>query len=106
MRVFNRQSDAGLALKQLDAGCLIYPVERWHCDHSRGGSPRMIDPNKQTKNGSGLSRRQFLKGSGVAAAATALGQATLPQFAAAAAGAEDAKAPVGMGPDPVKLELA
>jgi xanthine dehydrogenase YagT iron-sulfur-binding subunit len=52
------------------------------------------------------SRRDFLKGSGAAAAATALGRATLPAFAAGAGGeAPEAKGPVSMGPDPVKLEL-
>ena len=64
----------------------------------------MNDPNKPTT--SGLSRRQFLKGSGAAAAATALGQSTLPRFAEAAGAAPDAKEAVGMGPAAVKLELS
>jgi xanthine dehydrogenase YagT iron-sulfur-binding subunit len=66
----------------------------------------MNDPNNQAKNGAGLSRRDFLRGSGAAAAATALGQSTLPQFAVAAGAAPEAKDPVGMGPGPVKLELS
>ena len=65
----------------------------------------MNDPNTQTKK-AGLSRRAFLKGSGVAAAATALGQSTLPSLAAAAGAAPEAKDSVGMGPDAVKLELS
>jgi xanthine dehydrogenase YagT iron-sulfur-binding subunit len=65
----------------------------------------MNDPNKPAKNGAGLSRRDFLRGSGAAAAATALGQSTLPQFTAAAGAAPEAKGPVPMGPGPVKLEL-
>jgi xanthine dehydrogenase YagT iron-sulfur-binding subunit len=65
----------------------------------------MNDPHNQAKNGAGLSRRDFLRGSGAAAAATALGQSTLPRFAEAAGAAPDAKEAVGMGPAPVKLEL-
>jgi xanthine dehydrogenase YagT iron-sulfur-binding subunit len=53
----------------------------------------------------GPSRRDFLKGSGAAAAATALGRSALPAFAAGAAEAPEAKGPVSMGPGPVKLEL-
>jgi xanthine dehydrogenase YagT iron-sulfur-binding subunit len=53
------------------------------------------------KNGPGLSRRAFLKGSGMAAAASALTAApTLPAFAD-----EDKPAVTGMGPGPVHLEL-
>jgi len=48
-----------------------------------------------------LSRRQFLKGTGAAAATTAL--ATVPLRALAAA--DDAGKPVPMGPGPVQLEL-
>jgi xanthine dehydrogenase YagT iron-sulfur-binding subunit len=66
----------------------------------------MNDPNNQTKNGAGLSRRDFLRGSGAAAAATALGQSTLPRFAEAAGAAPEAKETVGMGPGAVKLELS
>ena len=60
----------------------------------------MNDSRGQTKNGPGLSRRQFLKGSGVAAAATALTGAPVPVLADA-----DQTAVVAMGPAPVKLEL-
>jgi xanthine dehydrogenase YagT iron-sulfur-binding subunit len=62
----------------------------------------MNDPGNR-KNGTGLSRRQFLKGSGVAAAATALGQAAvLPAPAEAAGAAEKA---VAIGPKPVEIKL-
>jgi xanthine dehydrogenase YagT iron-sulfur-binding subunit len=50
----------------------------------------------------GMSRRAFLKGSGVAAAATALATAPLPAFDLA----EEGDKPVGMGPGPVKLEIS
>jgi xanthine dehydrogenase YagT iron-sulfur-binding subunit len=65
----------------------------------------MNDTQQRNKSGPGLSRRQFLKGSGVAAAATALGQAAvLP-----ALGAADEKARTtgteGFGPGPVELKL-
>src|SRR5262249_20333600 len=59
---------------------------------------------RQTRGG--LSRRDFLRGSGAAAAATALTQSTLPGLAEAddkqAGPAGDA---VALGPGPVKLEL-
>ncbi|TMQ33376.1 MAG: (2Fe-2S)-binding protein [Planctomycetota bacterium] len=61
----------------------------------------MNDPRQHNKNGPGLSRRQFLKGTGAAAATTAL--ATVPLRALAAA--DDAGKPVPMGPGPVQLEL-
>ena len=65
----------------------------------------MNDPRKHATNGPGLSRRQFLKGSGVAAAATALGQATgLP--ALAEAGDADKGEAVGIGPKAVEIKLA
>jgi xanthine dehydrogenase YagT iron-sulfur-binding subunit len=51
----------------------------------------------------GVSRRQFLKGSGVAAAATALGTAPLAPLADA--GEANAPAVPGMGPAPVRLTL-
>jgi xanthine dehydrogenase YagT iron-sulfur-binding subunit len=54
------------------------------------------------KNGPGLSRRAFLKGSGVAAAATALANAPLPAFAEVG---QEKSAPPAMGPAPVRLEL-
>src|SRR5262245_60373713 len=46
------------------------------------GHTAMNDPQEPQDNGSGLSRRQFLQGSGVAAAATALGTPMLPVVAA------------------------
>jgi xanthine dehydrogenase YagT iron-sulfur-binding subunit len=61
----------------------------------------MNDPRQHNRNGPGLSRRQFLKGTGAAAATTAL--ATVPLRALAAA--DDAGKPVPMGPGPVQLEL-
>jgi xanthine dehydrogenase YagT iron-sulfur-binding subunit len=66
----------------------------------------MNDPNKQAKNGVGLSRRDFLRGSGAAAAATALGQSTLPPFTSMAEAAPESKGTVAMGPGAVKLELS
>jgi len=63
----------------------------------------MNDTQGRTPGAPGLSRRAFLRGSGVAAAATALAQAPLP-----VAEAEDVKAskgPVAIGPGPVKLTL-
>ncbi len=63
----------------------------------------MKDPHRPTKNGPGLSRRDFLKGSGAAAAATALAAAPLPALAAVEA-ADDAKV-AAMGPDPVTVQL-
>ena len=65
----------------------------------------MNDPQGHNKHGpGGLSRRQFLKGSGVAAAATALGTTPVPALAGpvAEAAADDV---AGMGPGPVKLTL-
>ena len=62
----------------------------------------MNDTQGHNKNGPGISRRAFLKGSGVAAATTALtGTPIIP----AAAAAEDKATVVGMGPGPVVLEL-
>lgn len=61
----------------------------------------MNDPHN--KNGPGLSRRQFLKGSGLAAAGTALAQAPLP--ATAEEVGESTAAPAGMGPGAVKIQL-
>jgi xanthine dehydrogenase YagT iron-sulfur-binding subunit len=63
----------------------------------------MNDTQGRNKNGPGLSRRDFLKGSGAGAAATALAQVPLGAIA------EAAPAPVGegaaMGPGPVALKL-
>jgi xanthine dehydrogenase YagT iron-sulfur-binding subunit len=61
----------------------------------------MNNSRGQNKGGPGLSRRQFLKGSGAAAAATALTGAP----AALSKPDEDKADVVGMGPGPVKLEL-
>ena len=64
----------------------------------------MKDPQGHTPGGPGLSRRQFLKGSGTAAAATAL--ATAPDaLLPPAAEAAQAPAAVGRGPAPVKVTL-
>jgi xanthine dehydrogenase YagT iron-sulfur-binding subunit len=62
----------------------------------------MNDPREHT-NGPGLSRREFLRGSGVAAAATALANAPLPALADEE---EEGKGKTtGMGPAPVKVTL-
>lgn len=63
----------------------------------------MNDSHKPKERDSGLSRRQFLKGSGLAAATTALQSAALPALDAA----EDKPAdrPIGIGPDPVEIQL-
>jgi xanthine dehydrogenase YagT iron-sulfur-binding subunit len=63
----------------------------------------MKDPSEQNRNGPGLSRRQFLKGTGAAAATTAL--ATVPIKALASAEADEAKQVAGMGPAPVTIQL-
>src|SRR5438445_3198056 len=62
----------------------------------------MNDRQGRNKNGPGLSRRQFLKGTGATAAATALGTATL---APAAPGVDGDNKIAGIGPGPVKVEL-
>jgi xanthine dehydrogenase YagT iron-sulfur-binding subunit len=65
----------------------------------------MNDPNKQSDTG-GLSRRAFLKGSGITAAATALGQA--PVAFAEKDGdkpAEKASDVAAFGPGPAKVTL-
>ncbi len=62
----------------------------------------MNDTQGHNKNGPGISRRAFLKGSGVAAATSALaGTPVIPDAEAA----DDKAAVVGMGPGPVALEL-
>ncbi len=63
----------------------------------------MNDPQGRNKNGPGLSRRQFLKGSGVAAAATALAQA--PATALAELDAADKADVVAVGPKPATITL-
>jgi xanthine dehydrogenase YagT iron-sulfur-binding subunit len=62
----------------------------------------MNDRQGRNKNGPGLSRRQFLKGTGATAAATALGTATP---APAAPGVDGDRKIAGIGPGPVKVEL-
>jgi xanthine dehydrogenase YagT iron-sulfur-binding subunit len=63
----------------------------------------MKDSQSTTRNGAGMSRRQFLKGSGAAAAATALAQAPLPPLMAAEADVPGRAAQ--FGPDAVRLDL-
>jgi xanthine dehydrogenase YagT iron-sulfur-binding subunit len=62
----------------------------------------MNDLQGRNKNGPGVSRRDFLRGSGVAAAATALAQTPLPLAEAAALAQGDV---AGIGPGPAKLQL-
>jgi xanthine dehydrogenase YagT iron-sulfur-binding subunit len=64
----------------------------------------MNDLQGRSKSGPGLSRRQFLKGSGVTAAATALAQAPITALAEHAV--EDKGTGVGVGPGPVKITLS
>ena len=65
----------------------------------------MNDPRGHNKNGPGVSRREFLRGSGVAAAATALGQApVLPALTAADNDSARGDA-VAIGPSPVEVTL-
>jgi xanthine dehydrogenase YagT iron-sulfur-binding subunit len=63
----------------------------------------MNDPQGRNKNGPGLSRRDFLRGSGAAAAATALAAAPLAAVAEAA-DAGKSKVPA-MGPAPIQVIL-
>ena len=63
----------------------------------------MNDPQGHNKNGPGLSRRQFLKGSGAAAAATALASPLPAALAEAAEKSTDKIA--GMGPGPAMVQL-
>jgi xanthine dehydrogenase YagT iron-sulfur-binding subunit len=66
----------------------------------------MNDTQGRPKNGPGLSRRDFLRGGGASAAATALANMTaLPLAAKAAEAAEEEKGAVGMGPGAVKIKL-
>jgi xanthine dehydrogenase YagT iron-sulfur-binding subunit len=67
----------------------------------------MKDPQGRDQspgNGSGMSRRQFLRGTGVAVASTALAT-PLPRALAETAAAEKADDAVAMGPDAVKITL-
>ena len=62
----------------------------------------MKDSQERTRNGPGLSRRDFLKGSGAAASTAIMPLAALPDNAAAE---EQADAAVGLGPKAVPLQL-
>jgi xanthine dehydrogenase YagT iron-sulfur-binding subunit len=62
----------------------------------------MNDPQGHTRHGPGLSRRDFLRGTGVSAAATALTSAPLPMLAEAEAAPADT---VAVGPGPVQVQL-
>ncbi len=64
----------------------------------------MHDPEGRNKNGPGLSRRDFLRGSGAAAAATALATAPLTNLADGAEGGAASK-PAALGPRAVKVKL-
>ena len=63
----------------------------------------MNDAQGHNRNGPGLSRREFLRGSGAAAAATAL--ATAPATALAGEEAAQGGKVTGMGPAPVTVHL-
>lgn len=63
----------------------------------------MNDRQGRNKNGPGLSRRAFLKGTGVSAAATAL--ATTPYSPLAEAADEKKSDIAGMGPGPIKVSF-
>jgi xanthine dehydrogenase YagT iron-sulfur-binding subunit len=63
----------------------------------------MMSDQRHNKNGPGLSRREFIKGSGATAAATAL--ASAPMEALTEAAHNQAQAPAGFGPSAVKCEL-
>jgi xanthine dehydrogenase YagT iron-sulfur-binding subunit len=65
----------------------------------------MNDPQGHNKHGPGLSRRQFLKGSGAAAAATALAQAPLTALAENGAPQAVGQGPAALGPGAVKIQL-
>jgi xanthine dehydrogenase YagT iron-sulfur-binding subunit len=66
----------------------------------------MSDSQQRPENGAGgLSRRDFLRGTGVTAAATALQAAALPQLAEAAGGVAGGPAVAGQGPAGVKITL-
>jgi xanthine dehydrogenase YagT iron-sulfur-binding subunit len=64
----------------------------------------MHESNQHNKNGPGLSRRAFLKGSGLTAAATALGQVPVEGVAEAAQTAQPGA--TAIGPGAVKLQLS
>jgi xanthine dehydrogenase YagT iron-sulfur-binding subunit len=60
----------------------------------------MNDTKQSTSAKPGVSRRDFLRGSGTAAAVTALAPVSLP-----VAGAAEGNAPVAIGPGPVQITL-
>lgn len=62
----------------------------------------MNDRQGRNKNGPGMSRRQFLKGTGASAAATALATTPLPALAETTSASADI---AGIGPGPVKVEF-
>src|SRR4051812_38449496 len=63
----------------------------------------MKDAQERNKDGPGLSRRAFLKGTGASAAATALATPLLPEAAGAPQTAETGR--VSIGPAPVRVQL-
>ena len=63
----------------------------------------MNDPQGHNRSGPDLSRRQFLKGSSAAAAATALAEAPLQALAAPQTGTSESVA--SHGPNPFKIQL-
>jgi xanthine dehydrogenase YagT iron-sulfur-binding subunit len=65
----------------------------------------MNDPGQDTRKGPGLSRREFLKGSSVTAAATALAQAPAVALAGAAAAEGEAAGAVAIGPGAAKVTV-
>jgi xanthine dehydrogenase YagT iron-sulfur-binding subunit len=65
----------------------------------------MHDPTDSKENGSGLSRREFLQGSGVAAAASALTSTALPALAEADEPARPAVPEFGPGPVQITLNV-
>src|SRR5262249_43500136 len=72
----------------------------------KGGSSPMSDPQGRNKNGPGLSRRDFLRGTGVSAAATALAQAPAVAFAEAEVqGRAEKGDAVAVGPKAAKVTL-
>src|SRR5262245_2525829 len=73
--------------------------------HTRRGVPAMSDAPGRNNRGDGLSRRQFLKGSGVSAATAALTGGTGLVGQAIADEPAKKEETVGMGPGPVALSL-
>jgi xanthine dehydrogenase YagT iron-sulfur-binding subunit len=65
----------------------------------------MHDPKGHNRNGPRLSRRQFLKGSSLTAAATALTVAPLPAFESAVLNKVDDAPAIGPGPVAIQLKV-